>query len=133
MKKSLWVLFGMALIVAWACGGTKVVNEQKTILHGGNTINVTNVVRMGAKITVTLPDGSTEDVTQVDNTAIQKLLEGNKSIKVTTALTFDEQSLTWEEKSVSTVKEFEKMKKSLEKANKKIQKFMKGDSKQLKL
>ena len=133
MKRRLWVLFGLALVVGWGCGGTKVVNEQKTILHGGNTINVTNVVRISSKITVTLPDGSTNDVTHADKAAVEELLKAHGSLNVTTALTFDDQSLTYEARTISKAKELEEMRKTLDKATKKIQKFMKSSSKQLKL
>ncbi len=133
MRKGLWMLFGVALIVALGCGGTKVINEQKTILHGSNTINVTNVVRIGSKITATLPNGSTNDLSHADKAAVDELLQAHGSLNVTTALTFDDQSLTYEAKRISKVKEFEEMQKNLAKAIKKIQKFMKGSSKQLKL
>jgi len=133
MKKALWVLFGLALVVAVACGGTKVINEQKTIVYGGNTINATNVVHIGSKITASLPNGETNDLTRADDAAVQELLAAHKSLNVTTLLTFDDQSVTYEAKTISTVKELKKMKDSLAKAVKKIQKFMKGSSKQLKL
>jgi len=133
MRKALWALFGLTLMLGLGCGGTKVVSEQKTILHGGNTINVTNVVRMGSKVMVTLPDGSTNDVTHADKAAIEELLKAHGSLNVTTALTFDDQSLTYEARTISKAKELEEMRKTLGKATKKIQKFMKSGSKQLKL
>ena len=133
MKKALWVLFGVALVVAVACGGTKVVNEQKTIVYGGNTINATNVVHIGSKITAKLPNGEINDLTMADETAVQELLTAHKTLNVTSSLTFDDQSLTYETKTISSVKEFKKMRDNLAKAVKKIQKFMKGSSKQLKL
>lgn len=133
MRRALWSVFGLALVVAVACGGTKVVNEQKTIVYGGNTINATNVVHIGSKITASLPEGATNDLTQADDAAVEELLAAHKSLNISTVLTFDDQSLTYEAKTITSVKEFKKMKDSLAKAVKKIQKFMKGSSKQLKL
>lgn len=133
MKRSLWVLFGLALVVAAACGGTKVINEQKTIIYGGDTINATNVVHIGWKIVASLPDGAANDLSQADEAAVEELLAAHKSLNVSTVLTFDSQSLTYEARTISTVKEFKKMKDNLAKAVKKIQAFMKGGSKQLKL
>ena len=133
MKRALWGLFGVAVVVAAACGGTKVINEQKTIVYGGNTINVTNVVHIGSKITAKLPNGEINDLTMADEAAVQELLTAHKTLDVTSSLTFDDQSLTYEAKTISSAKELEKMRDNLAKAVKKIQKFMKGNSRQLKL
>ncbi len=128
-----WAALGLALIVNLACGGTKVVNQQKTVLHGSDMINVTNVVRTASRIDGVLPDGETVDLTTIDEQSFEKLVATHGAIGVKTLITFDDQEMTYQVRHVEKFSDLKKMRKNLESAMKKLHKFMKGDSKQLKL
>ncbi len=128
-----WGALGLLLVLDLACGGTKVVNQQKTVLHGADMINVTNVVRITSRIEGTLPGGETVDMAGMDRTSLEKLVGTHGPLAVRSIISFDDQEMTYEARQVGTFSELRKLRKNLESAMKKIQRFMKSDSRQLKL
>ncbi len=128
-----WTALGLLLVLNLACGGTKVVNPQKTVLHGADMINVTNVVRITSRIEGTLPGGETVDMAGMDRTSLEKLVGTHGPLAVRSIISFDDQEMTYEARQVGTFSELRKLRKNLESAMKKIQRFMKSDSRQLKL
>jgi len=128
-----WAALGLALIVNLACGGTKVINQQKTVLHGSDMINVTNVVRTTSRIEGVLPDGETVDLTTIDKQSFAGLLATHGVIGAKSVISFDDQEMIYQARHLEDFSDLKKMRKELESAMKKLQKFMKGNSQQLEL
>ena len=114
------------------CGGTKVYNNDKTVVYRDNIYNVSTVRQIGTEVTAKLADDSVVDLTHADKRKVQDLLKESSPVFVTMKFDLDSDEIIYRAKSVSKYSEYSRMKSDFDSANKKIVKLM-GDKKQMQL
>jgi len=120
------------LLLAGCLGGTKVYNNDKTVVYNGATYNLSNVKQIRSRISGKLSDTNTVDLLDADNKQIEAYLKEYKTIYVRMAFNFDDQEMLYRASSVSDWSEYSKMQSSFEKAGNQINDLM-ADKKKLQL
>jgi hypothetical protein len=116
------------------CGSTKVYNASKTVGYNGNTYNVSNGQRIGARVEGTLPSGDKVQLQRIDKKGFNALLDDNKFVQVTSFVELDDKEFVYRNKQAKSYSDYTKILKSQESAMNSINKFMANKkSTQLKL
>jgi hypothetical protein len=116
------------------CGSTKVYNASKTVVYNGNTYNLSNVQRIGARVEGTLPSGDKVQLQRIDKKGFNALLDDNKFVQVTSFVELDDKEFVYRNKQAKSYSDYTKILKSQESAMNSINKFMANKkSTQLKL
>ena len=124
----------MAMLLLAGCGGTKVYNNDKTLVYNGAVYNLSKVTQIDTRITGKLSDSRTESLKSADRKQIEAYLKEFQTIYVRMAFEFDDKEMLYRASSVSKWSEYSNMKKSYEKAGKEITSLMANKKKmQLKL
>lgn len=126
------LIVSVALLMLGACGGTKVYNNDKTIVYRDNIYNVSTVKQIGTDVSAKLADDSVVDLTHADKKAVQSLLKANDNMFVTMKFELDSDDLVYRAKSVKKYSDYSRMRSDFDSANKKIIKLM-GDKKKMQL
>lgn len=114
----------VAIIVLTACGSTKVLTAEKTMIYNGSLYNLAGVSKMAASLEGKTADGETLDLSKVGKSQFNALFDKHGALDVTAAMNIGEESLPVETAKVSKYSDFEKIKKNLNKKMEKIAKFM---------
>jgi len=120
------------LLLAGCLGGTKVYNNDKTVVYNGATYNLSNVKQIRSRISGKLSDTNTADLLNADKKQIEAYLKEYQTIYVRMAFNFDDQEMLYRASSVSKYSEYSKMQKSFEAAGKQINDLL-ADKKKLQL
>jgi hypothetical protein len=119
-----------ALLVA--CGSTKVVTAEKTIVYNGSLYTMARVESVSGKLEATTPDGDSIDVMPLDKSDVRDLLKRHGSVTLRSAIMLDERELLYEQQAVDSYRGFSRIKGNLESALTRVQKFM-ADAKKTQL
>ena len=121
----------LSLSLLAACGGTKVYNNDKTVVYNGAVYNISKVKQINSKITGKLADESSVDLRGADRKQIEAYLEQGP-MYVRMAFGLDDQEMLYRASSVSKWSEFNSMRQSFENAGKQITSLM-GNKKKMQL
>ena len=115
-----------------SCGGTKVYNNDKSIVYRDSIYNVSAVRQINSTTTGKLSDDSTINLKSANKKKIQSLLKENNSVYVRMAFHLDDQEMLYRAKSVDNWSDYSRMQKDFEKAGKQITSLL-GDKKKMQL
>lgn len=121
----------MTVLLLTACGGTKVYNNDKTVVYRDAVYNISKVKQINSKITGKLADDSSVRLNGADRKQIEAYLDQGP-MYVRMAFLLDEQEMLYRASSVTKWSEYSKMLKSYESAQKQITSLM-GDKKKMQL
>jgi len=114
------------------CGGTKVYNNDKTVVYNGAVYNISKAKQISSKATAKLSDSKTVSLKGADRKQIEAYLEEYGSIFVRMAFELDDQEMLYRASSVDSWKQYQNMQKSFESAGSQITKLL-GDKKKMQL
>ena len=122
----------MAMLLLAGCGGTKVYNNDKTIIYNGAMYNISAVQKIDSKTSGKLSDDKTVDLEGVTKKEFNAYLKEYDKIYVRMAFNLDDQEMLYRASSVGRWSDFQKMQKSFEKAGKDIVSLL-SDKKKMQL
>jgi len=122
----------IATLLLASCGGTKVYNNDKTIVYNDAMYNVSSVKKIGSKISGKLSDDKTVSLKGVSKKQFEAYLKEYDSVFVRMAFLLDDQEMLYRASSVDRWSDFTKMQKSFERANKQIVSLL-ADKKKMQL
>ena len=122
----------MAMLLLVGCGGTKVYNNDKTVVYNGAMYNVSAVKKVHPKTSGKLSDDKTVNLGGVTKKEFEAYLKQYDSIYVRMAFDLDGQEMLYRASSVDRWKDFQKMQSSFENAGKQITSLM-SDKKKMQL
>lgn len=121
----------LTIMLLAACGGTKVYNNDKTVVYRDAVYNVSKVKQINQKITGKLADDSSVNLRGADRKQIEAYLaEGPMYVRM--AFGLDEQEMLYRAGSITKYSEYSSMLKSFESAGKQITSLM-GHKKRMQL
>jgi len=124
----------MTILLLAGCGGTKVYNNDKTVIYNGAIYNLSATKQINSKTSGKLSDSNTVDLKGVTKKQFEAYLKEYDSIYVRMAFKLDDQEMLYRASSVDSWKAFQKMQKSFESAGGQISSLMANKKKsQLKL
>lgn len=124
----------VAVLAVTACGGTKVYNNDKTVVYNGAIYNLSKVNQISSKISGKLSDTETVSLKDADRKQIEAYLKEHDTIYVRMAFQLDDQEMLYRASSVKKWSEYSSMLKSFEKAGNQITSLLANKKKmQLKL
>jgi len=133
--------FGRTLVLAGSiltmlflsgCGGTKVYNNDKTIVYRDSIYNVSAVRTIGSEISGKLSDDSIISLKGADKKKVKSLIKEHGSVYVRMSFMLDDQEMLYRAKSVDSYSDYSRMQKDFEKAGKQITSLL-GDKKKMQL
>lgn len=124
----------LTMLLFTACGGTKVYNNDKTVVYNGAVYNVSQAKAITAKNTAKLSDSETVSLIGANRKQIEAYIKEYDSIYVRMAFDLDGQEMLYRASRVDSWSQYQKMNKSFESAGKQITELMADKKKtQLKL
>lgn len=125
-------LLALATVLLVACGSTKVITADKSLVYRGNIYSLANVGTVGSRLEATTPGGEVIDVMRYDKRAFNALLDQHDRLEVRSVIALDEQDVLYEQKSVDGYRDFDRLQDDIGKVMRDIQKFM-ADAKKTQL
>jgi hypothetical protein len=122
----------MTVVLLSGCGGTKVYNNDKTIVYRDSIYNVSKVRQINTSISGKLSDDSMINLKGADKKKVESLIKENNSVYVRMAFNLDDQEMLYRAKSVDRWSDYSRMQKDFEKAGKQITSLL-GDKKKMQL
>ena len=122
----------LTMVLLAGCGGTKVYNNDKTVVYNGAMYNVSAVKQISSKATGKLSDDNTVNLRGVTKKQFETYLKQYGSIYVRMAFELDDQEMLYRASSVDRWKDYQNMQKSFENAGKQITALL-GDKKKMQL
>jgi len=122
----------MAMLLLAGCGGTKVYNNDKTVVYNGAIYNLSAVKQVRSKTSGKLSDDNTVNLQGVTKKQFQAYLKEYDKIYVRMAFELDDQEMLYRASSVDRWSDYQKMSNSFEKAGKQITSLM-SDKKKMQL
>ena len=119
-------------ILLAGCGGTKVYNNDKTVVYNGAVYNLSAVKQVNAKSIGKLSDNNTVSLKGVTKKEFEAYLKEYDSIYVRMFFDLDGQEMLYRASSVEKWKDYQHMQKSFESAGKQITSLM-ADKKKMQL
>jgi len=121
----------LTILLLTACGGTKVYNNDKTVVYREAVYNVSKVKQITYRNTGKLADDSSVNLRGADRKQIEAYLDQGP-MYVRMAFGLDDQEMLYRASSVTKWSEYSKMLKSFESAQKQIASLL-GDKKKMQL
>ena len=121
----------LTILLLTACGGTKVYNNDKTVVYRDAVYNISKVKQITSKTTGKLADESSVNLAGADKKKIEAYLKQGP-MYVRMAFGLDDQEMLYRASSVTKWSEYNSMLKSFESAKKQITSLM-GDKKKMQL
>ena len=121
----------LTILLLTACGGTKVYNNDKTVVYRDAVYNISKVKQITSKTTGKLADDSSVNLAGADRKKIEAYLKQGP-MYVRMAFGLDDQEMLYRASSVTKWSEYNSMLKSFESAKKQITSLM-GDKKKMQL
>lgn len=122
----------MAMLLLVGCGGTKVYNNDKTVVYNGAIYNLSAVKQINSKSIGKLSDDNTVNLKGVTKKEFEAYLKEYDSIYIRMAFVLDDQEMLYRASSVNRWSDYQKMLSSFEKAGKQITSLM-SDKKKMQL
>ena len=122
----------LTMILFAGCGGTKVYNNDKTVVYNGAVYNISKAKQINSKNTAKLSDSKVVSLKGADRKQVEAYIKEYGSIFVRMTFEFDEQEMLYRASSVDSWKQYQKMQKSFESAGNQITKLL-GDKKKMQL
>ena len=122
----------MTMLLLAGCGGTKVYNNDKTVVYNGAVYNLSAVKQVNAKSIGKLSDNNTVSLKGVTKKEFEAYLKEYDSIYVRMFFDLDGQEMLYRASSVGKWKDYQHMQKSFESAGKQITSLM-ADKKKMQL
>ena len=122
----------MIMLLLAGCGGTKVYNNDKTVVYNGAIYNLSAVKQINSKTSGKLSDDNTVNLKGVTKKQFEAYLKEYDKIYVRMAFDLDGQEMLYRASSVDRWSDFQKMRNSFEKAGKQITSLM-SDKKKMQL
>ena len=122
----------MAILLLVGCGGTKVYNNDKTVVYNGAIYNLSAVKQVNSKSIGKLSDDNTVNLKGVTKKEFEAYLKQYNKIYVRMSFQLDDQEMLYRASSVNRWSDYQKMLKSFEKAGKQITSLM-SDKKKMQL
>ena len=122
----------VTILLLTSCGGTKVYNNDKTVVYRDSIYNVSTVRQINSTTSGKLSDDSTINLKGANKKKIQSLLKENDSVYVRMAFQLDDQEMLYRAKSIDSWSDYSRMQKDFENAGKKITSLL-GDKKKMQL
>ena len=122
----------MTMILLVGCGGTKVYNNDKTVIYNGAMYNLSTVKQISSNTSGKLSDSNTVDLKGVTKKQFEAYLDEYDKVYVRMAFELDDQEMLYRASSVDRWSDFQKMQKSFEKAGKQITSLL-ADKKKMQL
>ena len=122
----------MAMFLLAGCGGTKVYNNDKTVVYNGAVYNMSAVKQINAKSMGKLSDDNTVSLKGVTKKEFEAYLKEYESVYVRMFYDLDGQEMLYRASSVDKWKDYQSMQKSFENAGKQITSLM-ADKKKMQL
>ena len=121
----------LTILLLTACGGTKVYNNDKTVVYRDAVYNISKVKQINSKISGKLADDSSVDLKGADRKQVEAYLaQGPMYVRM--AFGLDDQEMLYRASSVTKWSEYSSMLKSFESAGKQISSLM-GNKKKMQL
>ena len=122
----------MAMLLLVGCGGTKVYNNDKTVVYNGAIYNLSAVKQINSKSIGKLSDDNTVNLKGVTKKEFEAYLKQYNKIYVRMSFELDDQEMLYRASSVDRWSDYQKMSNSFEKAGKQITSLM-SDKKKMQL
>ena len=122
----------LTMFLLAGCGGTKVYNNDKTVVYNGAIYNVSKVNQITSKTTGKLSDSKTVSLIGADRKQIEAYIKEYDSIYVRMAFDLDGQEMLYRASRVDNWKQYQNMQKSFESAGKQITALL-ADKKKMQL
>jgi len=122
----------MTMLLLVGCGGTKVYNNDKTVVYNGAIYNLSAVKQINSKSMGKLSDSNTVNLKGVTKKEFEAYLKEYDSVYVRMFFDLDGQEMLYRASSVDRWKDYQKMQKSFESAGKQITSLM-SDKKKMQL
>ena len=122
----------MSMFLLAGCGGTKVYNNDKTVVYNGAVYNMSAVKQINSKSMGKLSDNNTVNLKGVTKKEFEAYLKEYESVYVRMYFDLDEQEMLYRASSVDKWKGYQHMQKSFENAGKQITSLM-ADKKKMQL
>ena len=122
----------MILLLLAGCGGTKVYNNDKTIVYRGTIYNVSNVKQISSKSTGRFSDDTTVNLISADRKQFESYVKENGPIYVRQSFDLDGQEMLYQATTVKKGSQYQKMQRNFEKAGKQIMSLL-SDKKKMQL
>ena len=122
----------MSMFLLAGCGGTKVYNNDKTVVYNGAVYNMSAVKQINPKSMGKLSDNNTVNLKGVTKKEFEAYLKEYDSVYVRLFFDLDGQEMLYRASSVDKWKDYQRMQKSFENAGKQITSLM-ADKKKMQL
>ena len=122
----------MAMFLLFGCGGTKVYNNDKTVVYNGAIYNLSAVQQIKSNSIGKLSDNNTVNLKGVTKKEFEAYLKQYNKIYIRMSFQLDDQAMLYRASSVSRWSDYQKMQKSFESAGKQITSLM-SDKKKMQL
>ena len=122
----------MAMSLLFGCGGTKVYNNDKTVVYNGAIYNLSAVQQIKSNSFGKLSDSNTVNLKGVTKKEFEAYLKQYNEIYIRMSFQLDDQEMLYRASSVNRWSDYQKMQKSFESAGKQITSLM-SDKKKMQL
>jgi len=122
----------MTMLLLAGCGGTKVYNNDKTVVYNGAVYNMSTIKQINSKSMGKLSDNNTVSLKGVTKKEFEAYLKEYDSVYVRLFFDLDGQEMLYRASSVDKWKDYQRMQKSFENAGKQITSLM-ADKKKMQL
>lgn len=122
----------MTMLLLAGCGGTKVYNNDKTVVYNGAVYNMSTIKQINSKSMGKLSDNNTVNLKGVTKKEFEAYLKEYDSVYVRLFFDLDGQEMLYRASSVDKWKDYQRMQKSFENAGKQITSLM-ADKKKMQL
>lgn len=133
-RRCITLVLSLVMLVLAACGGTKVYTIDKTMTYRDSLYNLSSVQHIRGREEVTLENGDTVNLSNMDKKQLRAFFDDNEEVLVTMTVDMDDQEMVYLRMKVDDYSTYNRMKGRFEDAMEDISDFM-GDKKatQLKL
>jgi hypothetical protein len=122
----------MAMLLLVGCGGTKVYNNDKTVVYNGAIYNLSAVKQIKPNSMGKLSDNNTVNLKGVTKKEFEAYLKQYNKIYIRMFFQLDDQEMLYRASSVSRWSDYQKMQKSFDNAGRQITSLM-SDKKKMQL
>ena len=122
----------MTMLLLAGCGGTKVYNNDKTVVYNGAVYNMSTIKQINSKSMGKLSDNNTVSLKGVTKKEFEAYLKEYDSVYVRLFFDLDGQEMLYRASSVDKWKDYQRMQKSFENAGKQITSLL-ADKKKMQL
>jgi hypothetical protein len=117
-------LIAVAALLLVACGSTKVITADRSIVYRGDIYSLANVSTVSSKLEAIMPGGEVVDVMRYEKRAFNDLIERHGKVTLRSTIEFDDRDMLYEQKAVDRYRDFEKLQRDIGKAMSSVQNFM---------